>query len=644
MPGPLLAPLPSGTLNGVSGGMLLYISLVQLVAEDMGRFVPGGGVGGGGEGGGAGGGGGAGRRRRRGAVAWELGGDWGIILVAGLSGALPPLFMKAFRNHDGLASQVSRSLAAGVILALALVHIIPEAIEDMSGLGGLTYPLGGLCVLGGVALMLLLEHLSQILHNSQAAVAAAAATGGCGHSHGSSSRGRSGHERRQAASVLPPRSSSASSSSSSTVEGCGNDHNVPLLAGMEADGDDHSHDHGHHHHDGHGAHGGGHHANDVEAPLTPEALRGASGAPGAPGAPAGGQHALLGAHLHAPAGECHEAGALGAVSPTHHHHHQLQLQHAHGPQQDVVLLVVEEQPLKQRKGEASGDSDSGMNRSVAAAAAAAATANGHSHDHGHSHGHNHKYGKPHPPPHQPDTPQQHPHHQHTQTGVASYEQLPPPQHQHTCVTYGNAPSLLTIAVGGSGGEAAGGGDAAAGGLGGGSLRLRLLAYMFELGCVFHSLIIGVAVGVITEDVAQVRALLIALSFHQWLEGLGLGSVIARGGFSRSKAAAMAAFYSLTCPAGVGAGMALARLYDAESEVARGVQGTLNGVSGGMLLYISLVQLVAEDMGRFVPGGGGVGGGGEGGGAGGGGGAGRRLLSFAALCGGAGAMCLLAVWT
>ena len=34
---------------------------------------------------------------------------------------------------------------------------------------------------------------------------------------------------------------------------------------------------------------------------------------------------------------------------------------------------------------------------------------------------------------------------------------------------------------------------------------------------FHSLIIGVAVGVITEDVAQVRALLIALSFHQWLE-------------------------------------------------------------------------------------------------------------------------------
>ena len=96
---------------------------------------------------------------------------------------------------------------------------------------------------------------------------------------------------------------------------------------------------------------------------------------------------------------------------------------------------------------------------------------------------------------------------------------------------------------------------------------------------------------------------------------------------------MAGFYSLTCPAGVAAGMALARLYDPESEVARGVQGTLDGVSGGMLLYISLVQLVAEDMGRFVPAGG------EGGA-----GAGRRLMSFAALCGGAGAMCLLAVWT
>eukprot|EP00198_Chlamydomonas_reinhardtii_P012740 XP_001702077.1 ZIP family transporter [Chlamydomonas reinhardtii] len=388
-----------------------------------------------------------------------------IILIAGLCGALPPLFMKAFRNHDGLASQLSRSLAAGVILALALVHIIPEAIEDMSGLGGMTYPLGGLCVLGGVALMLLLEHLSQILHNSQAAVAAAAGTGGCGHSHGSSSRGRD--------------------------SGLVNDHRrragTAHLAGDPK-------------HQGHGAHA---HAKHTLPP--------------------------------------HHPGAHG---------HTAEQQH-----------------------------------------------------------------KPHA--------QQHP---------ASYEQLPP-QHQHTCVTYGNAPSLLTIAVG-NGGEAAVGGDAAAaGGLGGGSLRLRLLAYMFELGCVFHSLIIGVAVGVITEDVAQVRALLIALSFHQWLEGLGLGSVIARGGFSTLKAAAMAGFYSLTCPAGVAAGMALARLYDPESEVARGVQGTLDGVSGGMLLYISLVQLVAEDMGRFVPAGG------EGGA-----GAGRRLMSFAALCGGAGAMCLLAVWT
>ncbi|KAG2429753.1 hypothetical protein HXX76_010537 [Chlamydomonas incerta] len=525
----------------------------------------------------------------------------------------------------------------------------------MSGLGGLSYPLGGLCVLGGVALMLLLEHLSQILHNSQAAVAAAAATGGCGHSHGSSNRGHasgSAHDRRRAGNASARRSSAASS----TADGCSS-HSVPLLAGMEGGDEEGHHPHAHHHDHLHLHHEHEHehdHAHDVEAPLTPEVLRAGDAA-------AGGQRAP---DLRAPAGE-RESSA--AVSPTHHNHHH---QHVHEEQphtrQDVVVVVS---GSGQQEGQLPSEPEAGArlksvhshqvpmpvdldldadtvpysnSDSGAAAAAGTATANGHGHSHSHAHeahaadkaallqqhrapsrsSKQHKQHHPHP--HQGDTQQHH----------ASYEQ-PPPQHQHTCVTYGNAPSLLTIAVG-SGGEAAAGGDAAAGGLGGGSLRLRLLAYMFELGCVFHSLVIGLAVGVITEDVAQVRALLIALSFHQWLEGLGLGSVIARGGFSRAKAAAMAGFYSLTCPAGVATGMALARLYDPDSEVARGVQGTLNGVSGGMLLYISLVQLVAEDMGRFVPGGGAGGGGGAG--------TGRRLMSFAALCGGAGAMCLLAIWT
>ncbi len=52
------------------------------------------------------------------------------------------------------------------------------------------------------------------------------------------------------------------------------------------------------------------------------------------------------------------------------------------------------------------------------------------------------------------------------------------------------------------------------------------------------------------------------------------------------------------------------------------------MSGGMLLYIALVQLVAEDMGRFTPGKGNTA---------------IRLACFAALFCGAAFMCLLAIW-
>ncbi len=50
-----------------------------------------------------------------------------------------------------------------------------------------------------------------------------------------------------------------------------------------------------------------------------------------------------------------------------------------------------------------------------------------------------------------------------------------------------------------------------------------------------------------------RALLLALSFHQALEGLSLASVINGGGFSRRKALAMVATYSVTCPLGIAIG-------------------------------------------------------------------------------------------
>lgn len=87
-------------------------------------------------------------------------------------------------------------------------------------------------------------------------------------------------------------------------------------------------------------------------------------------------------------------------------------------------------------------------------------------------------------------------------------------------------------------------------------------------------------------------------------------------------------YALTCPLGIAIGIGIAETYDSTSTLARAVQGSLNGVSGGMLLYIALVQLIAEDLGRLTAGRGA---------------AARRMAAFAAFCFGAGSMCLLAIW-
>ena len=50
--------------------------------------------------------------------------------------------------------------------------------------------------------------------------------------------------------------------------------------------------------------------------------------------------------------------------------------------------------------------------------------------------------------------------------------------------------------------------------------------VLELGIVFHSVIIGVDMGA-SQSVATIRPLLVALSFHQFFEGVGLGGCIAQ---------------------------------------------------------------------------------------------------------------------
>jgi zinc transporter 1/2/3 len=64
---------------------------------------------------------------------------------------------------------------------------------------------------------------------------------------------------------------------------------------------------------------------------------------------------------------------------------------------------------------------------------------------------------------------------------------------------------------------------------------------------------------------------------------------------RKKVAFMLGFFSLTTPLGIAIGIGASRSYDPESTTALGVQGTLNALAAGILIYLALVDMVAHEF-------------------------------------------------
>eukprot|EP00775_Hariotina_reticulata_P009847 gene9847-10006_t len=186
----------------------------------------------------------------------------------------------------------------------------------------------------------------------------------------------------------------------------------------------------------------------------------------------------------------------------------------------------------------------------------------------------------------------------------------PPPHTHTCLHNLNSTSWVASAA-----------------VPVHNIRQYVIAYTMELGCIFHSVIIGVGLGVITEDRHLVVTLMVALAVHQGLEAVPLGSVLALTGFHPFKKFSMLLLYSITTPIGIAVGIAVSSFYDPESITSKAVQGSMNGVSGGMLLHIGMYQLVAEEFSRedllVKPK--------------------LRFGMYAALCLGAAAMCIVGIW-
>ncbi|XP_022148327.1 zinc transporter 6, chloroplastic [Momordica charantia] len=128
------------------------------------------------------------------------------------------------------------------------------------------------------------------------------------------------------------------------------------------------------------------------------------------------------------------------------------------------------------------------------------------------------------------------------------------------------------------------------------LKQKLVSQVLEIGIIFHSVIIGVTMGM-SQNQCTIRPLVAALAFHQIFEGMGLGGCIAQAGFSLATTSYMCFMFSVTTPMGIVLGMLLFSItgYDDSSPKALIMEGLLGSFSSGILIYMALVDLIAVDF-------------------------------------------------
>uniref|UniRef100_A0A0A9DD78 Zinc transporter n=1 Tax=Arundo donax TaxID=35708 RepID=A0A0A9DD78_ARUDO len=130
-----------------------------------------------------------------------------------------------------------------------------------------------------------------------------------------------------------------------------------------------------------------------------------------------------------------------------------------------------------------------------------------------------------------------------------------------------------------------------------TIRHRVVSQVLELGILVHSVIIGVSLGASVRP-STIRPLVGALSFHQFFEGIGLGGCIVQANFKLRATVMMAMFFSLTAPVGIALGIAISSSYNVHSSTTFVVEGVFNSASAGILIYMSLVDLLATDFNKL----------------------------------------------
>lgn len=128
-----------------------------------------------------------------------------------------------------------------------------------------------------------------------------------------------------------------------------------------------------------------------------------------------------------------------------------------------------------------------------------------------------------------------------------------------------------------------------------SFRQQISAFLLlEFGIIFHSVIIGLNLGVTGPEFKTLYPVLV---FHQSFEGLGIGARMSAIPFGKHTWLPwiLCAAYGLTTPISIAIGLGVRTTYAPGSKVSLIIQGVLNAVSAGILIYSGLVELLARDF-------------------------------------------------
>ena len=120
-------------------------------------------------------------------------------------------------------------------------------------------------------------------------------------------------------------------------------------------------------------------------------------------------------------------------------------------------------------------------------------------------------------------------------------------------------------------------------------------FVLEFGVIFHSIFIGLTLAV-TDNFT---ILFVVLVFHQTFEGLGLGARLGMAtwpsGSRRWTPYLLGFLYAVSTPFAIGMGLIATKSLALEVSTSRVVNGAFDAISGGILMYTALVELVAHEF-------------------------------------------------